>query len=121
MRSPARKPETAEGILAAVQEGLACPPDDRPRLPAPPRRNEGSGAIADLLKVFLKAKADEIGVASKLIAPAAEIEALAGEDNPDVPALHGWRREVFGEDALRIKRGELALVARPGGVRIVEL
>ena len=50
--------------------------------------------------MFLKAKADEIGVASRLIAPAAEIEALAGEDDPDLAVLKGWRRELFGEEAL---------------------
>ena len=121
LQREARKPATSEGLLAAVAEGLACPPDQRPRLPPPARRKEGSSAIADLLKVFLKAKADEIGVASRLIAPAAEIEALAGEDDPDLAVLKGWRREVFGEAALRIKSGEVALVARPGGVQVVDL
>ena len=66
--------------------------------------------------MFLKARADEIGVAPKLIGSAADIEALAGEDNPDLALLRGWRREVFGDDALRIRDGQLALAARPGGV-----
>ena len=117
----ARKPEISEQIIAAVAAGLALPKEDRPQVDVPPRRREGSQAIADLLKVFLKARAEEIGVAPKLIAPAADLEALAGEDEPNVPALSGWRREVFGEEALRIKSGELALVAQPGGVRVIEV
>jgi ribonuclease D len=121
LQREARKPETTAEILAAIAAGRDCPEDQRPVLPPPPRRREGSAAIADLLKVFLKARADEIGVAPRLIAPTAEIEALAGEDTEDLKVLKGWRREVFGEGALRIKRGEVGLVARPGGVRIVEI
>lgn len=117
----ARKPEVTAEILAAVKRGLACPPEDRPRLPPPPKRREGSAAVADLLKVFLKARSDQIGVAAKLIAPAAEIEALAGEDTTDLAVLRGWRAEVFGDDAVRIKQGKVALVARPGGLQLIEL
>ena len=116
----ARKPEVSAEILSAVAQGLACPPDRMPKLPPPPRRREGSAAIAELLKVFLKARADEVGVAPRLIAPASDIEALAGEDSPDLNVLKGWRHEVFGSDALRIMKGELALIARPGGIRLVE-
>ncbi|HUF87392.1 MAG TPA: ribonuclease D [Thermohalobaculum sp.] len=117
----ARKGDAAEGILAAVAEGEACPPERRPELPAPPQRRHGSAAVADMLKVFLKARAEELGVASKLIASSADLEALAGEEAPDLPLLRGWRREVFGADALRIAAGELALVARPGGVELIEV
>ncbi|MEM7744577.1 MAG: ribonuclease D [Pseudomonadota bacterium] len=117
----ARKTEVAAEILAAVQAGLAVPRDECPEVPVPPRRREGSVAIAELLKVFLKARAEEIDVAPRLIAPTSDIEALAGEDDPDIALLKGWRLEVFGEDALRVKRGEVGLVAQPGGVRVVEV
>ncbi|MEM1130894.1 MAG: ribonuclease D, partial [Pseudomonadota bacterium] len=100
LQREARKAETSAQIVAAVADGLACPPDEMPRVPPPPKRREGSAAIAELLKVFLKARADEIGVAPRLIAPASEIEALAGEDGTDLAVLGGWRREVFGDDAL---------------------
>jgi ribonuclease D len=122
LQRDARRPEVAAELLAAVAEGLACPPARLPKLPAPPRRREGSAAVAELLKVFLKARADEIGVASRLIAPAAEIEALAGEDDvSELAVLKGWRREVFGADALRLKNGDTGLVARRDGIRLVEL
>ncbi len=117
----ARRPETAEGIIGAVAEGEACPPDQRPVLPPPPRRRQGSAAVADMLRVLLKARAEELGVASKLIASSADLDVLAGEDKPDLAALKGWRREAFGEDALRLMAGKLALVARPGGVQLIEV
>jgi ribonuclease D len=94
---------------------------ERPTLPPPPRRRQGSAAIADMLRVFLKARAEKLGVASKLLASSSDLEALAGEESPDLPALKGWRREVFGEDALRVMSGKLALVARPGGVELIEV
>ena len=121
LQRDARKPDIMREILDAVAEGQACPADKRPKIEAPPRRREGSAAIAELLKVFLKARAEEIGVAARLIAPAAEIEALAGEDDADLPVLKGWRREVFGEDALRVKAGKVGLVAQPGGIALVEI
>jgi ribonuclease D len=123
----------ASSIIAAVAEGEACPPDDRPTLPPAPHRRQGSAAISDMLRVFLKARAEKLGVASKLIASSAELDALAGEENPDLPAalageenpdlpaLKGWRREVFGDDALRVMSGKLGLVARPGGVELIEV
>lgn len=117
----ARKADMTKEILAAVRKGKNCPEDKMPHVPVPPQRREGSAAIAEMLKVFLKARAEEIGVAPRLIAPSSEIEALAGEDSADLPVLKGWRREVFGEDALRIKDGTVALVARRKGVGLVEL
>jgi ribonuclease D len=117
----ARRPEIAKDILAAVARGEACPADERPVLPPPPRRREGSAAIADMLRVFLKARADKLGVASKLIASSADLDALAGEDHPDLPALNGWRFEAFGRDALRVISGEVGLVARPGGVELFDV
>ena len=117
----ARKAEVSEEILAAVRKGKNRPTDLMPRPPQPPQRKEGSAAIAEMLKMFLKARAEEIGVAPRLIAPASEIEALAGGDSDELPVLKGWRREVFGADALRIKAGTVALVVRPKGVGLVDL
>ncbi|MFQ5622718.1 MAG: ribonuclease D [Paracoccaceae bacterium] len=117
----ARKNPIAKGLLEAVARGEACP---REELPVPPdtrsRRGNANG-LSDLLRVLLKAKSEEADVAQKLIASASELERLATEDAPDVPALKGWRREVFGRDAQRLKAGEIALSADAGTVRIIEL
>ncbi|RMD47502.1 MAG: ribonuclease D, partial [Alphaproteobacteria bacterium] len=73
----ARKGEIAEGILAAVAAGLACPPDKRPRVESAPQRGPKQEALADLLRVLLKTKAAEAGVAPRLIASAADLDAMA--------------------------------------------
>jgi len=77
-------------------------------------------ALADLLRVQLKAKAEEAGVAQKLIASAADLDAIAAGER-DAPALRGWRHEVFGADALRLCNGEIALAAQGSQVRVVPL
>ena len=121
LQREARKSEMAEAILAAVREAEATPPEARPHVEEKPHPKPGSGGLVELLKVLLKARSDETGVAQRLIASTADLEALAREDAPDIPVLQGWRREVFGEDALRLKRGEIALTAGPQGVRAAPL
>ena len=116
-----RKGPIAEGILKAVAAGMAVPEKDLPKPPKPREKPQGNEALGDLLRVLLKAKSGAEGVASKLIATATDLDRIAGEDAPDVHALKGWRRVVFGEDALRLKRGEIALSAGPKGVEIIEL
>ncbi|MEM9012116.1 MAG: ribonuclease D [Pseudomonadota bacterium] len=117
----ARKGATADGLLAAVAEGMACPDNALPAVaPQRPQRS-GSQALSDLLKVLLKARADQAGVAQKLIATSADLEDLANGADGDLLVLKGWRREIFGEDALALRRGEIALAASKGGVRIHRL
>ena len=116
----ARRGDIADGILAAVAAGLACPQD---KLPEPDRSREKlqvNPALADLLRVLLKAKTESAGVAAKLIAPSADLDAIAAGLR-DVPALTGWRNEVFGEDALRLCDGEIALTAKGSAIKIVLL
>jgi len=109
-------------LIAVIQEALANPDATAPvleaRAPPPP---PGAGAVVELLKVLLKARAEEAKVASKLIATVADLEKIANDDNAVTQALEGWRREAFGEDALRLKRGELALVLDGSRVRVVEV
>ena len=100
----------AQGILEAVKEALAIPRDDLPRIPRPNQQPEGTGAATELLKVLLKQVAEQEGVAAKVLATSDDIEKLAGEgEKADVPALHGWRREAFGEKALKLIRGEIGI------------
>jgi ribonuclease D len=97
------------GLLEAVAQGLACPPDQRPQ--APPRRvlPPGIGPIVELLRVLLKMTCEEAHVAQKLVASTADLEEIAADDDADVPALRGWRREVFGAAALQLKHGKIGL------------
>ncbi|WP_085816882.1 ribonuclease D [Roseovarius halotolerans] len=116
----ARKGEIAEGILKAVEEGLKCPPEDMPKLDTARSKLQVNPALADLLRVLLKAKSEEFGVASKLIASASDLDELSAGAR-DLPALSGWRRDVFGGDALRLCDGEIALAARGKDICTVEL
>ncbi|MEQ9693206.1 ribonuclease D [Shimia sp. SDUM112013] len=116
----ARKGEIAEGILAAVEAGLDCPAEDMPRVDKSREKLQVNPALADLLRVLLKAKTESSGVASKLIASAADLDAIAAGQR-DLPALRGWRNEVFGEDALRLCNGEIGLAAKGNAVTTVAL
>jgi ribonuclease D len=95
-------------VLAAIERGLALDPKGLPRLERE-RGRGGNGAVLDLLKVLLKAVAEAERVAPKIIASSDDLEAIASDDDADVPALQGWRREVFGEKALALKSGTLGL------------
>ena len=110
-----------QGILAAVERGNAIPEADCPTLPEKPDVSGGRAALIELLKVLLKAKCDSNDVAQKLVANSADIETLAMEDSPAIHALTGWRREVFGEDALALKRGEVALTVKGDSIRLIRL
>ncbi|MEO8667099.1 MAG: ribonuclease D [Bauldia sp.] len=106
----------AEDIMAAVRRALDTPKDQLPRVPKHRPASNGNGAAVDLLKVLLKMISEEHGVASKVIATVDDLEAIAGDDEADVAALHGWRRELFGDQALRLKRGEIALAVKANHV-----
>ncbi|PZO81479.1 MAG: ribonuclease D [Mesorhizobium amorphae] len=101
---------TATSLLVAVNTALDIPKDQLPRIPKAPQGSEGSSAATELLKVLLRQVAEQEGVASKVLASSDDLERLATDrEDADVPALQGWRREVFGEKALQMVRGELAL------------
>jgi len=110
-----------EALLAAVAAGQAVPEDDCPTLPEKRQLPRGIGPITDLLKVVLKMKCEQNNVAQKLIATTDQLEIIAafGAD-ADVPALKGWRRQIFGDDALQLMRGDLALVANGRELELVE-
>lgn len=116
----ARKGEIADGILKAVDDGLAVPAADQPQPDVSRDKIQVNPAIADLLRVLLKGAADREGVASKLIATAADLDAIAA-GHRDVPALGGWRRDVFGEEALRLCEGRIALRVKGSTIETVTL
>jgi ribonuclease D len=113
---------TGGEILAAVERGLERDPKT---VPVPERsrtRGGGSTALVDLLKVLLKAVAEAERVAPKIIATTDDLEGIADEgERADVPALHGWRRRLFGDKAIALKDGRLALSVSNGRVVVQEL
>ncbi|WP_315927932.1 ribonuclease D [Mesorhizobium sp. SP-1A] len=101
---------TASSLLAVVNAALEQPKDSMPKLPKPFQPPEGTSAAAELLKVLLRIVAEKEGVAPKMLASSDDIDHIAAEgEKANVPALHGWRRAVFGDAALRLVRGELAI------------
>jgi ribonuclease D len=112
--------KSGDEILAAVERGLARDPHTLPRVERERRNGGGSAATVELLKVLLRQVSDESGVASKMIATVDELEAIAANDKADVAALRGWRRKLFGERALQLKRGDLALTVENGKVVALE-
>ncbi len=111
--------QRAREIIEAVNAGIARDPKTLPQMNHSRTVSAEAGATIELLKVLLKAAAARHGVAPRLLADAEELERIAAEDEPDVLALKGWRRQLFGEDAVRLKRGELALTLAGGEVKVL--
>jgi ribonuclease D len=116
LAKPLASGKYVEGVLAAVAKGRQVPEDDCPEV----ERDNGwespaSRGVVELLKLLLKARSERHHVAQRLIATSDEVEAIALSDTADVPALHGWRRELFGEDALKLKHGKLAVCLSADG------
>jgi ribonuclease D len=112
--------QRAREIIEAVKAGMERDPKSLPPMNHARQVSAEAGATIELLKVLLKAAAAKNGVAPRLIADAEELERIAAENEPDVLALKGWRRQLFGEDALKLKRGELALTLAGGEVMILD-
>ncbi|GAA0624428.1 ribonuclease D [Brevundimonas kwangchunensis] len=108
-------------LIAELKRVLADPEAHAPKLERPAHNQPAPPSVVELLKVLLKAKSDNAGVATKLIANVADLEKIALDDNADVEALKGWRRQLFGDDALKLKRGEIALVLNGPRVEVVEI
>jgi ribonuclease D len=108
-----------EAIVAAVERGLALDPKTLP-LHARPQPVANASAVVELLKVLLRMISERHHVAAKVIATVDDLAHIAADDEADVPALTGWRRELFGEKALALKHGKLALAIEKGRVAPVE-
>jgi ribonuclease D len=108
-----------EAIVEAVRRGLARDLKTLPRLERP-RQSANGQATVELLKVLLRMTSEQHGVAAKVIATVNDLDRIADDDLADVPALHGWRRELFGEKALALKRGRLALAMEKNRVVAIE-
>jgi len=108
-------------ILETVRRGLAEAGSLEPPTSSKGEPPAGAGPLIELLRVLLKQRCEEHQVAQKLLASAEDLEAIAADDDAAVPALSGWRREIFGKDALALKHGELALTVRRNRISLVAL
>lgn len=113
--------KSGAGLLAALAEAKALPDAALPDLPRERSGAQPSPALVALLRVLLAAKAEEAHVAARLVADAEDLDAIAGGASEGVPALGGWRREVFGEDALALRDGRLSLGVEGRRVRLIRL
>ena len=109
------------GLLSAVARAREVPQAEWPTLDERPILPPGAGPVVELLKVVLKLCSDDHGVAQKLVATVADIERIAVDDDADVPALRGWRRQVFGESALAVKQGRMGLAIKDRRLTLVSL
>jgi len=112
--------KAGEQIVTAVKAGLARDPKSLPRITRDKALSNGASATVELLKVLLRMTSERHGVAAKVIATVDDLERLASDEAADVPALKGWRREMFGNEALKLKRGGVALAIEAGRVVAVE-
>lgn len=110
-----------KALMQAIQRGIDTPKSDWPEGDRQPRRAKPPASIVELLRVLLRLKAEQHDVAQRLIATSDDLEAIAADDEAEVAALHGWRREIFGEDALKLKAGKLALAVGGARPRVIPL
>ncbi len=108
-----------EAIIEAVKRGLARDPATLPWLDRHKPAANGQATV-ELLKVLLRMTAERHGVAAKVIATVDDLDRIAADDGADVPALSGWRRELFGEKALALKHGRLVLAIEKNRVVALE-
>lgn len=113
--------KSGEVLLAAIGRAKALPPEQLPPVEREQPLPKGIGPLVELLKVLLKLKCEENDVAQKLVASSSDLDLIAADDNAKVPALQGWRREIFGNDALALKQGRLGLAANGRQIRLMRL
>jgi ribonuclease D len=111
---------SGEAILGAVAAGLERDLKTLPRITRDKPLSNGASATVELLKVLLRMTSERHGVAAKVIATVDDLERIASDEDADVPALKGWRREMFGKEALKLKRGAMALAVESGRVVAID-
>jgi len=110
-----------DGIINAVKAAKSIPDEELPKIPRPKQTPEGCGAATEMLKVLLKLTVEKHGVAAKVIATVDDLEKIAADDTADVAALKGWRKELFGNRALDLKNGRIALGYNNREIQLIEM
>lgn len=110
-----------KGLLSAIEKGRTLPDDQCPQVAQKTPPPKGLGPMMDLLKVLLKMRCEEEGVAQKLVCNTSDLEKIAANSKADVPALNGWRFELFGKHALALKTGKVAFTVANNKIKIIDL
>jgi len=97
------------GIINSINKGIKIPGNELPTILPAPKRSPRNGPVVELLKVLLKTKCEEHNVATKLVATVDDLENIASDYKENINALIGWRYKLFGEDAIKLKKGEIAI------------
>jgi len=121
LKGPVARGADGRALLAVVERALALPESEWPTLPDRRPPMSGHESLVALLQALLRLRCEAHGVAMRMVATRDDLDLLATMETPDIPALHGWRREIFGEDALALRAGKLALTGRDGGVEGVRI
>ena len=108
-------------LLEALNEALENPSEFAPQTTRPKPNPPGQGATIELLKVLLRAISEELEVSPRLIASSADLEEIANSESEDNPIYHGWRREIFGESAIRLKKGEVGIAVKNRKVSVFDI
>jgi ribonuclease D len=108
-------------ILELIEKALALPLEDCPQVRKESASPPGTSALVEMLRLLLKIKAEKYHVAQKLIATNMDLEIIARSPEPQVPALEGWRREVFGNAALALKEGKVAIGIKNHRISLIPL
>ncbi len=116
-----KKGSMGEGILQAIKEPISLSEKEILSSTFVEIKKVQSNGLPELLRVLLKANSEKWGVAQKLIASSSDLDDLANNETSLIPALKGWRKKVFGNDALKLKSGEIALSSKNGALKIIEL
>jgi ribonuclease D len=111
--------EWAAGMVAAIKDSMELDKKLLPKPPKNPQKPEADSRVTDLLKVLLRKVSEDEGVAARIVASSDDIDEIARDNNADVAALKGWRRAVYGEKALALKNGQLALAIIDGKLTLV--
>ncbi len=116
LKAPVARGPDGKAILEIVRLAMAMPQDQWPQSPKKRAPSPGSESLVALLQALLRLRCEAHQVAPRIVASGDDLELLATTESPDIPALKGWRREIFGADALLLREGRLALCGHQGGV-----
>ena len=116
----ARKGKIAKGILDSIKAAEDLKFEQVNYATKVPKSLNVNSALSDMLRVLLKAKSEELGVAAKLIANSSDLDSIASGERT-VPALSGWRHQIFGREALELCDGKVGLVLQGKNITTIKI